>query len=444
MAVSRLSLSESSVCKKCPSSPAVVLRGKDVYCRECLLLGVQHKMRATLGKHKATKPGDRILVAVSGGESSVGLLHMLQQGVTADHKKLLFTPLVLWVDEGCVYGHDIKTRRGSTRSVVTILGRYGFSIHEALLEDYNSDNVRVFSDPEDVGYNEVSAERMARIFGSLHDRSSRDELLLTVRRSVMLGAAAVLGCDKILVGDTGTRLAVELMSSVASGVGGSLPHRVGFRDKRGAGGAEILRPMRELSSKEVSLYCVYNRLETWHGQEIQGVGDTIRNVTQEFLVGLQDGFPSTIPTVNKTGEKLTVSSEVETESEEEHGGCALCGSLLDTETGARHNALQATQYSSFISGGGSKAVNGDTSEGCAPCGDKKENGCCGEGDGTCKSSQGRTVSLAEVMECLCYTCRRTFERVRSVESMPTRLLNTVKVRLRRTKMKSEISDFLLL
>ena len=49
----------------------------------------------------------------------------------------------------------------------------------------------------------------------------------------------------------------------------------------------ILRPMRELSSKEVSLYCVYNRLETWHGQEIQGVGDTIRNVTQEFLVGLQ-------------------------------------------------------------------------------------------------------------------------------------------------------------
>ena len=53
MAVSRLSLAESSVCKKCPSRElAVVLRGKDVYCRECLLLGVQHKMRATLGKHK--------------------------------------------------------------------------------------------------------------------------------------------------------------------------------------------------------------------------------------------------------------------------------------------------------------------------------------------------------------------------------------------------------
>ena len=62
-------------------------------------------------------------------------------------------------------------------------------------------------------------------FASLQDRSSREELLVTVRRSVMLGAAEVTGCDKVLVGDTGTRLAVELMASVASGVGGGLPHR---------------------------------------------------------------------------------------------------------------------------------------------------------------------------------------------------------------------------
>ena len=160
---------------------------------------------------------------------------------------------------------------------------------------------------------------------------------------------------------------------------------------------------------------------------------------------MQDGFPSTIPTVNRTGDKLTVSSGVETDGEEEDEdtGCALCGARLDTETEARHNALQATQYSSFISGGGAQ-VTSDTSEGCGPCGDKKqEEECCGEGDGSCKSSQGQSVSLAEVMECLCYTCRRTFDRVKSVEALPLRLLEAVKARVRRTKMKSEISDFLL-
>ena len=157
----------------------------------------------------------------------MGLVHMLQQGVTADHKKLLFLPLVLWIDEGCVFGHDVERRRENTRSVVNILIQYGFCVHVALLEDYNCERVRVFSDPEAIQYSEDSAERMTRTFASLQDRSSREELLVTVRRSVMLGAAEVTGCDKVLVGDTGTRLAVELMASVASGVGGGLPHRRG-------------------------------------------------------------------------------------------------------------------------------------------------------------------------------------------------------------------------
>ena len=51
--VSRLSLKETVRCKKCQTEAcAVVLRGKDAYCKSCLVLGVQHKMRATLGKHK--------------------------------------------------------------------------------------------------------------------------------------------------------------------------------------------------------------------------------------------------------------------------------------------------------------------------------------------------------------------------------------------------------
>ena len=57
--VSRLSLKETVRCKKCQTEAcAVVLRGKDAYCKSCLILGVQHKMRATLGKHKG-KSADR-------------------------------------------------------------------------------------------------------------------------------------------------------------------------------------------------------------------------------------------------------------------------------------------------------------------------------------------------------------------------------------------------
>ena len=54
LAIGKININkDSSKCKKCPTSEvSVVLRGKDTYCRACLLANVQHKMRATLGKHK--------------------------------------------------------------------------------------------------------------------------------------------------------------------------------------------------------------------------------------------------------------------------------------------------------------------------------------------------------------------------------------------------------
>ena len=41
------------------------------------------------------------------------------------------------------------------------------------------------------------------------------------------------------------------------------------------------------------------------------------------------------------------------------------------------------------------------------------------------------------------TCRRTLDRLKSVDTLPWKLLEAVRARVRRTKMKSEISDFLL-
>ena len=354
----------------------------------------------------------------------MALLHLLKEGTESDHKKLLFVPVVVWLDEGAALGLSLDQRRRNTAEMREILRSFGFSYHFAQLEDYNSGEVRV-CDGEDGGeelqYDEVQARALNSSISSLKDASARQELLLQVRRSVLLATAARLSCLKILTGETGTRLAVELLSGVAGGVGAGLPHRVGFRDTRD--NVTILRPMRELSVKEVYLYGSYQQVETWHGQEA-APADTIRKVTQEFLFGLQENFPSTIPTVNRTGDKLTVA-----ESGEER--CCLCEASLDTET-VQHNALQATLYSSLMSGGGQIGTN--TAQ--------DQSGCCGEGDGSC---QTRTCSLTmqEVLQALCYTCRRTFEKVKSVESIPASLRERIKSHLRRKDMKQEISDFLL-
>ena len=355
----------------------------------------------------------------------MALLHLLKEGTESDRKKLLFVPVVLWLDEGAALGLSTDQRRKNTAEMREILESYGFSYHFARLEDYNSAEVMVCDGEggaEELQYDELQARALHSSISSLKDASARQELLLQVRRSVLLAAAAQLSCLKILTGETGSRLAVELLSGVAGGVGAGLPHRVGFRDTRHP--VTILRPMRELTVKEVYLYAAFQQVTTWHGQEV-APADTIRRVTQEFLFGLQENFPSTIPTVNRTGDKLSVAEE---ESGEER--CCLCEASLDTET-VQHNALQATLYSSLMSGG----AQTDTQAG-------DQSGCCGEGDGSCQT-RSCSLTMQEVLQALCYTCRRTFEKVKSVESIPASLRERIKTHVRRKGMKQEISDFLL-
>lgn len=65
---------------------------------------VTHKFRATLGKSKLVNRGERVLVCVSGSQSSVSLLHMIWTGLQqSTYKRLTFDPVVLYIDGNDIY-----------------------------------------------------------------------------------------------------------------------------------------------------------------------------------------------------------------------------------------------------------------------------------------------------------------------------------------------------
>ncbi|XP_064116959.1 cytoplasmic tRNA 2-thiolation protein 2-like isoform X2 [Macrobrachium nipponense] len=100
-----LDISSGNVmCRRCNTEKAVVvLRIKDAYCRECFLSYFVHKFRSTIGKSKQIRPGDRILIATSGGTSSSALLHLVREGLDeSSHKKLRFEPACIYIDESCL------------------------------------------------------------------------------------------------------------------------------------------------------------------------------------------------------------------------------------------------------------------------------------------------------------------------------------------------------
>jgi len=453
----KLTISDDKTCKKCRECiSSVNLRAKDTYCRDCFLLNVHHKVRSTLGKHKATRPGDKVLVAASGGTNSSSLLHILQQGIKSDHKRLLFEPLVVYIDEGALWSSNLEERRKNIANVRRILSVYEFEFHLVLLEDFNS-GVKVYKCEDDVKFSEKLAIDLFENFSNLKESSSKQELLQHMIRSVLIDTAQHLNCEKIFTGENGTVLAVELLAGVAGGSGASLPNRIGFKDFRECSPINgedsnkkisILRPMRDVYSKEVALYCAFYQLET-SIQETFGTYEdsfySIKKLTEDFLVGLQDNFPATIPTIFKTGDKLSMS-EV---SEEQ---CCLCKGPMDIST-LEHNALQATLFSSVVSekgklGLGEKVTIKECLENDFDHVSQVENcnqndNCCGEGDGSCQSNKAPVLSSLELSENLCYACRRTFGKITSIANIPVKLQEKVLVKSRRKQMREEISDFLL-
>lgn len=87
-------------CNKCKEKNAVILlRQKDVYCKDCFLVTTIHKFKATIGKHRLIRPDDRVLIDHKIGHPSTALLHFLRSGVDLNtHKKLRFVPVVLFIE----------------------------------------------------------------------------------------------------------------------------------------------------------------------------------------------------------------------------------------------------------------------------------------------------------------------------------------------------------
>ena len=117
-------------------------------------------------------------------------------------------PVVLWLDEGAALGLSPDQRRKNAVEMREILRSYGFSYHFARLEDYNRGEVSVCDGGEELQYDELQARALYTSLSSLKDASARQELLLQVRRSVLLAVAAQMSCLKIMTGETGSRLAV--------------------------------------------------------------------------------------------------------------------------------------------------------------------------------------------------------------------------------------------
>ena len=205
--------------------------------------------------------------------------------------------------------------------------------------------------------------------GELRTATAREDFLRQLRMHVLVEVAAQLGSTKLLVGDTVTRLAVQTLAETARGRAAVLSQSIAFKQPRSAGSGavvNVLRPMRELLSKEVAVYLHYNGLDvpllaaapSDRGKaNIDRLTESTAATTARikdrafadnsfrcldgtgrptaFIVGLQKDFPSTVDALSRTVEKMTVGSGSRAPRADGEGSqlCVLCE--LPLRAGAR-------------------------------------------------------------------------------------------------------------
>jgi uncharacterized protein (TIGR00269 family) len=116
-------------CRRCREPAVIELRRHNAgFCRDCFLRHCREQVRRTIDEFDMVRPGERVLVAVSGGKDSLGLWHLLAElGIEADG---LYLGLGIGEYSDASGGYAREYARAHDRHLIAVDLRptYGFDV----------------------------------------------------------------------------------------------------------------------------------------------------------------------------------------------------------------------------------------------------------------------------------------------------------------------------
>ncbi|CAE6410400.1 unnamed protein product [Rhizoctonia solani] len=337
------------VCVRCRNAdvPASIVVRHSVYCRTCFVTQMGHKFRRCLEPlinppQPGPPPGSRgvplrpvlkaagdLLVAFSGGSGSSLLLDLVHEsyftpaqldparGTKAKSKRenVWSTARVAFVDTSAAYP-GAPDRTEDARLLVSRYPHFtfvplrienafdttwatsiGFHLRESSVGiDLGSEDLPAMRLP--IGTNPTNA--LLVYLSSQPSSSARTTALRNLTRLLLQYTAQHTKSSHLLMGGSLTSYAVDLLDAVATGAGFSI-RQVGEETWEGI---RIVRPLREITDKEVAAGCWWRRVEVMPANVMAREDNGITRLTKAFITGLDRDFPSTVHTIARTCEKL--------------------------------------------------------------------------------------------------------------------------------------------
>ncbi|CAD5120591.1 DgyrCDS9153 [Dimorphilus gyrociliatus] len=310
---------KSTTCVKCNNPAIVCIRFNDSFCKDCFILYCIHKYRSTFGKSKIVRDGESVILGFSGGHGASAMLHLTKEGKSARAaKKLRYLPILIYIDD---------------TNFVTTNKEMAAKIRDKVIEKMKKSELE---------YECIPLERMVtkEFLQSLDTLTSKEETIDILKRQLLAEIALERKCQKVLLGDSSTKLSINVVSNVVQGRGSQVAHSMKFDDSH-MKDVTLIRPMRELTSKEIAMYNKITGIEVVATPSFSSKTpkhSSMQRLSESFVLSLQASFPSTCSTLFRSGEKL------EAKLKDDGKSCALCANRLDTNMSAC-SALEAAEFS---------------------------------------------------------------------------------------------------
>jgi cytoplasmic tRNA 2-thiolation protein 2 len=282
----------------------------------------------------------KILVAISGGVSSLSLLHILDGHIIRQKEKTkrqAYTMSVLYVDESCLGEESLPSSSFDTLKI-----RYpSYEFHRRPIEDLfeadflpDEEHNNLISSLPQISAQANSASYLQSILSSLPSSSSRIDLKVTLRTRLIAQQAKLLNCEVIAWGDTTTRLAERTLAETSKGRGFALPWQTG--NSLTPHGIRFIYPLQDIYRKELHIFAslceppimeffLQDTLE--QKQAVSSKSTSIDDLMRTYFESVELNYPNIVANVVKTSNRLV--PPVRTAGQVK---CRICSLAFDKST----------------------------------------------------------------------------------------------------------------
>ncbi|KAK9476202.1 hypothetical protein V1514DRAFT_311969 [Lipomyces japonicus] len=325
-------MTTDTLCKRCKKNEAVYVSRKEPFCKECFVRFLRGKQRKQMAEYKVSYDqslsnleqqqlsAPRVLLALSLSESSLSLLEMLvsllHEQRSMHRGRSGFELFVIHVDQSEVYPYAepittvmdrLQDRFGQScvikKTGLNSIFESKFAYAQQFTHNYLSTSDYVVSDiidPQD------HTNNVKDLLSSIRDRTSKLDIIESIRQRLILQSASDLNCSTILWGDSMTRIAEKTLSLTAKGRGSSLPHQISDTVKQGI---SHIYSLREVLRAETEQYVDLLQISDLVAKPAIAMPNVLRMMTIDdlmvnYFADIETAFPSIVSTVVRTADKL--------------------------------------------------------------------------------------------------------------------------------------------